>query len=101
MLVCNLAILDNCTRPIIDKFSFGPSVGVVVAIAGFPGKAVGECLVGVAIILLGIAIGAGNFAILAKLRGSLVSQAIVFVIIVYIFALILATDRRYDSRILT
>lgn len=49
---------------------------------------------GVIIALLGVALGAGNFAILSKLRTSLVAQAIVFAIMVYLLALVKAFDFR-------
>lgn len=71
------------------------AAGVVVAIAGFPGKSVGECVFGAVIALLGVAVGAGNFAILSKLRVSLVAQAVVFGIMVYILAIIKALDPRF------
>lgn len=71
--------------------------GVVVVIAGFPGKSIGECVFGTILALMGVGLGAGNFAILSKLRGSLVAQAIVFVIMVYLLALLKASDPRYDG----
>lgn len=70
--------------------------GVVVAIAGFPGKSIGECLFGVTTALLGVALGGLNFVILSKLRESLVAQAIVFVIMMYILGLMKVADPRYD-----
>ena len=60
---------------------------VVVTIALFPGRSTGEVVKAVAYAMLGVAAGAANFAILAKLRGSLPAQAVVFVIMVYILAL--------------
>lgn len=71
------------------------TAGVVVAIAAFPGKSIGECIFGVMIALFGVGLGAANFAILSKLRVSLVAQAIVFVIMVYLLALMKAADPRY------
>lgn len=47
------------------------------------------------IALFGVGVGAANFAILSKLRVSLVAQAIVFVIMVYLLALMKAADPRY------
>lgn len=65
---------------------------VIVAIAGMPGKPVGECLSGLLFALFGVGIGAANFAILGKIRGSLVAQAIVFIVMVYGIALLKASD---------
>ena len=54
----------------------------------------GECLFGVITAMLGVCLGGVNFVILSKLRGSLVAQAIVFVIMIYILALMKVSDPR-------
>lgn len=63
---------------------------MIVAIAAFPGRSVGECVESVFLALIGVAIGAVNFTILAKLRGTIAAQAVVFGVMVYILALIKA-----------
>ncbi len=63
---------------------------VIVIIAAFPGKSTGEVCGFIALAMLGVAIGAGNFAILAKLRSSLPAQGVVFVIMVYLLAILKA-----------
>lgn len=45
--------------------------------------------------LVGVSIGAGNFAILGKLRGTLVAQAVVFIVMVYILGLIKTLRPKY------
>jgi hypothetical protein len=68
--------------------------GVVIAIAGFPGKSTGECFFGAFVALLGVGLGAGNFAILSLLHRTPIAQAVVFAIMVYVLALMKAYDAR-------
>lgn len=56
---------------------------IIVIVAGGPGKTVGACVQGVFLGLGGVVLGAGFFAILAKLVNFPVAQAIVFAVIVY------------------
>lgn len=74
---------------------------VVLTIAAFPGKSVGECIEIVFLALVGVSIGAGNFAILAKLRGTIPAQIIVFAIMVYILALIKAHNIKSVSHLIS
>lgn len=68
--------------------------GVILSIVTFPGKSTGENVSAVFTALLGVALGAANFAILSKLHSSLVAQAIVFAIMVYGIAILKASDPR-------
>ena len=56
---------------------------IIVIVAGGPGKTVGACVQGVFLGLGGVVLGAGFFAILAKLGNFPVAQAIIFAVIVY------------------
>jgi hypothetical protein len=56
---------------------------IIVIVAGGPGKTIGACIQGVSLGLLGVAIGSGFFAVLAKLANVPVAQAVVFAVIVY------------------
>ena len=56
---------------------------IIVIVAGGPGKTVGACVQGVFLALGGVVLGAGFFAILAKLGNFPVAQAIIFALIVY------------------
>ena len=56
---------------------------IIVIVAGGPGKTVGACVQGVCLALLGVGVGAGFFAILAKLAHFPIAQAVVFAAIVY------------------
>ena len=56
---------------------------IIVIVACGPGKTVGACVQGVFFGLLGVVLGSGFFAILAKLANFPVAQAIVFAVIVY------------------
>lgn len=56
---------------------------IIVIVAGGPGKTVGACVQGVSLALLGVGVGSGFFAVLAKLAGFPVAQAVVFAAIVY------------------
>ncbi|KAF8305566.1 hypothetical protein DL93DRAFT_2089397 [Clavulina sp. PMI_390] len=78
----------------LEKVPTALSAAVILSIAGFPGKSTGEHLFGVILALMGVGIGAVNFVILSKLRVSLVSQVIVFAIMVYLLALLKGADPR-------
>ena len=56
---------------------------IIVIVAGGPGKTIGACVQGVVLGLGGVVLGAGFFAILAKLGNFPVAQAIIFAVIVY------------------
>lgn len=56
---------------------------IIVIVAGGPGKTVGACVQGVCLALVGVGVGSGFFAILAKLANFPVAQAVIFAAIVY------------------
>lgn len=56
---------------------------LIITIAGGPGKPLGACLQGAMLAVAGVLVGAGFFAILAKLVAYPVAQAIVFAFMVY------------------
>ncbi|BGP44750.1 hypothetical protein JCM10450v2_000564 [Rhodotorula kratochvilovae] len=68
---------------------------ILICIAGQPGLAVGACWDQAVFAALGVGLGGAAFAILAKLGGSQVAQGFVFLIFVYIAALIKAQSMRY------
>ncbi|MBW0465952.1 hypothetical protein O181_005667, partial [Austropuccinia psidii MF-1] len=84
-------------KPFQDLLPY-PSVGtsaVLICIAGFPGASVGACLESITMASLGIATGAINFVILAKLTSYPVPQGLIFFLMLYIFALIKTVQPKY------
>ena len=71
---------------------------IIVIVAGGPGKTVGACFQGVFLGLGGVVLGAGFFAILAKLGNFPVAQAIVFAVIVYCEFSILTSSSHPGNR---
>ncbi|KAH8929027.1 hypothetical protein BT69DRAFT_1276681 [Atractiella rhizophila] len=82
VLVLLLIFLDG-SRKFLD-FPVAYTSAVVVTIAGFPGKAVGACLMSVTLAVLGVCLGCLNFFILAKLWQWPVAQGFVFAFMLYI-----------------
>ncbi|KAK4052886.1 hypothetical protein OIO90_004162 [Microbotryomycetes sp. JL221] len=68
---------------------------VIVSIAGQPGLSTGACISAGTWGMLGVAVGAGCYAILAKLGHSRVAQGFVFWIMLYILAYIKALSLKY------
>ncbi|GAA6004360.1 hypothetical protein JCM10207_000685 [Rhodosporidiobolus poonsookiae] len=68
---------------------------VLIAIAGQPGLSVGACWDQAFWAAMGVGVGGGCFAILAKLGHSQVAQGFVFAVMVYFLALIKAQSLRY------
>ncbi|GAA5834027.1 hypothetical protein JCM9279_004193 [Rhodotorula babjevae] len=68
---------------------------ILICIAGQPGLAVGACWDQALFAAIGVGLGGGAFAILAKLGGSRVAQGFVLAIFVYLAALVKAQSLRY------
>ncbi|TNY20614.1 hypothetical protein DMC30DRAFT_416809 [Rhodotorula diobovata] len=68
---------------------------ILITIAGQPGLAVGACWDQALLAAIGVGLGGGAFAILAKLGGSQVAQGFVFFVLVYLAALVKAQSLRY------
>ncbi|EJU01750.1 hypothetical protein DACRYDRAFT_116214 [Dacryopinax primogenitus] len=68
---------------------------VIVVIAVAPGKPVGACVQNTVLAMLGVLVGALDFFILAELGHVPVAQGVVFVIMVYLLALIKAQSITY------
>ncbi|GAA5995099.1 uncharacterized protein JCM10292_004539 [Rhodotorula paludigena] len=68
---------------------------VLITIAGQPGLAVGACWDQAIFAALGVGLGGGAFAILAKLGHSRVAQGFLFAVMVYFAALVKAQSLRY------
>ncbi|GAA6050447.1 hypothetical protein JCM3770_002600 [Rhodotorula araucariae] len=68
---------------------------ILICIAGQPGLAVGACWDQAIFGALGVGLGGAAFAILAKLGHTQVAQGFVFLVFVYIAALIKAQSMRY------
>ncbi|KPV78386.1 uncharacterized protein RHOBADRAFT_49163 [Rhodotorula graminis WP1] len=68
---------------------------ILICIAGQPGLAVGACWYQALFAAIGVGLGGGAFAILAKLGGSRVAQGFVLAIFVYLAALVKAQSLRY------
>lgn len=71
------------------------SGAVLITIAGQPGLSVGACWDQAFFAALGVGLGGGAFAILAKLGHSQVAQGFVFAVFVYVAALVKAQSIRY------
>jgi hypothetical protein len=69
---------------------------IIITIAGGPGKTVGSCVQGAALAMAGVLVGAGCFAILAKLGHVPVAQGFVFALYVYGKHITQASDDSYD-----
>lgn len=79
----------------LDEYPITLSGIVLVTIAGQPGRPLGACLDAGFWGALGVLLGAGGFAILAKLGHAHVAQGFVFAIFVYLLAIIKAQGLRY------
>lgn len=69
------------------KFPITTTSAVIVTIAGFPGHSVGKCVAGTLLALIGVALGAFFFWVLAIIHSE-IGQALVFFVIVYAMAYI-------------
>ncbi|KZT61392.1 hypothetical protein CALCODRAFT_447337 [Calocera cornea HHB12733] len=79
----------------LSEFPLALSAPVIVVIAVAPGKTVGACLQNTILGMMGVLIGAFNFFILAKVGHVPVAQGVLFVVMIYILALIKAQSIKY------